>query len=392
MENVRHAVEQICLISEQPAPNYIGAVCIPKKLKKAHFLVTHRMERRAEQLAAIMKKNGIRVEIYMLSDTDPESVFSLLEKIPLQKDSTVAVNVTGGTKVMSLTALEWANMCGHIPFYVDTEKSRILILQNRFTAYEYSARLKVRDILQLQGFYFGRRKPPRIEPVRQREIFHKIAEYCIANPESLRLVNDTLSSASRGYGYLYCQISSAEIPLFSLFESLGKASIGGDKVSFCSEEDMKWCNGLWLETYVHSVLFKMKQDGVIDDWSCDFEFYSDREDAENEDMPLKRNGYYNEFDAAFSARGRLFVMECKTRSFERHGNRPLTNDRNKMTDIAYKLDALTQKAGGSFARGILISTGDIPQNDRKRLEEAHHIIIYGKDILSLQDRLRALLK
>ena len=97
---------------------------------------------------------------------------------------------------MSLTALEWANMYGHIPFYVDTEKSRILILQNRFTAYEYSARLKVRDILQLQGFYFGRRKPPRIEPVRQREILHKIAEYCIANPESLRLVNDTLSSAS----------------------------------------------------------------------------------------------------------------------------------------------------------------------------------------------------
>ena len=371
-------------------PNYIGAVKAAR-IRKAHFVVTSAMKEKAKQLECIFKKHGIAVEMHDLADTTPSLIFALLERIRIQFQSNPDVNVTGGNKIMSLTATEWANMNEYLPFYVDTEKSRLLIIRNQFETIPLASKISVRELIEVHGYYFAKTDAPQTASIPNREILMELTEYAIGHPDQLKEANRDISEAAR-INSLSCEISNpSEADLFSIFKKAGKADMtSSGRVIFSDDLSREWCRGKWLEDYVHAVLYKMQMDKKIDDWSKSFSIYSSKEDASKASQPYyKMEGFNNEFDAAFTRSGQLAVIECKTINIPKFGK--VSKDaENKVSDIAYKLDSLTKKAGGTFAKGVLVSVNDVPKQDQKRLKDAGHRLITGRKILNLSDELTGL--
>ena len=170
----------------------------------------------------------------------------------------------------------------------------------------------------------------------------------------------------------------------------GKVDLSRSDAVFPDKEAAEWCNGLWLEDYVHAVLSKLFNNGAIDDWSKSFEFSSEPQDKKDPTGRQAAKGYKNEFDAAFSKNGKLYVLECKTISTK--GAEDAGSGKNReVTNITYKLDALVTKAGGSFAKGILVSVNPIPVNEQKRLQEARHKVITGRNIITLENEISTII-
>lgn len=118
----------ICLVSEQTLPNYLGTVVPDATPKNVHLVVTDRMKDRADILEKALRFRGYAVTQYPLASQEANDMIDVLDKIYEKTGSSVAINVTGGTKIMALNAVGWANIQDVPPFlfYVDTENRKIL--------------------------------------------------------------------------------------------------------------------------------------------------------------------------------------------------------------------------------------------------------------------------
>ncbi len=122
------------LLGEQPIPNLIPLWQAPQMYSEVGFVVSARTRPQAEALQAVVWHDtalrGIRVlpplevEAYDLVKTR-QVLAGALEQFR-QAGRAVCLNLTGGTKLMSLAALQAAQMLGVPWFYVSTELQQII--------------------------------------------------------------------------------------------------------------------------------------------------------------------------------------------------------------------------------------------------------------------------
>ena len=144
----------LILVSAQPIPNLTPIFDDTLRPKKVVMLVSANMLERSNALENIFKPRGISVERCLIDDPwDADGIREQVEDLLLTQypEGGIALNATGGTKLMSIAAYEAFRSCQLPVFYVHPEHDRLIWLSPKQPDVDLSDRLKLEDYLMAYG-------------------------------------------------------------------------------------------------------------------------------------------------------------------------------------------------------------------------------------------------
>lgn len=364
------AKHQIAFVSQQTLPIILGVIVA--KPQHVHLLVTEKMANVAKSLNLSLKKYGKKISLYHIHDNKHQTILNYLNKVHKAcNGENVYFNLTGGTKLMAIAAREWA-LVQNIPvFYVDTDNKELVFLEHEWKYKPLPEAIKVHELLYGHGYEIESYIADPI-PQLKRNTVQKILELVCRTPVILSQLN-WCATQSKKAGILAVRCQHIETnewnELLALCDSLKMLQRFDDQIIFASQDARHWCNGLWFEDYVASVLYKLKQENIIQSWAMSVEVH--------------KNDIKNELDAIFTVDNRLFIIECKTAAMQKTGNT------ERVTPIVYKADSLNDKLGGIYAKSMICSVLPWNEIDKKRAQNAGMKVVCGKEVLDLENHLKA---
>ena len=370
---------QICLVSEQTLPNYLGACLSSPMPNTVHLVVTERMKEKADILEQALKRKGCKVVQHSIPTAGHNEVFNCLCSIGESIQGTVAINVTGGTKVMALMAVEWANMSEleTFIFYVDTQQGQLLHLTGDMESYPLSCNLSIADILFAGSGHNIASRDQALVPKQTFDSLKQLIELFIQFPRTLKDFNTISGSATQDLRAFWVPDPKLQKAM-NIAQELGMVTYTQNNVTFASEEARKWCNGGWLEEYVKGVLAGMRKKKLIDDFAANIEL-----NYRNHIKGAQKDAVQNELDAAFSKNNQLYLIECKTSDLTGKEQANI-NIRTKATDAIYKLNTLRRNLGGAFGRGMIATVFEPREEDQERAQELRLRLVSGTRLLGLE--------
>ncbi len=378
---MKNITTHVCLVSGQPLPNLIPLIDPKLGVKRAILLVTPDMEQRADWLKAVLQPRGIAVEIRKLTDAwDFEGAQSeIMELLDAQEtsdaDAGIALNATGGTKMMSIAAYE-AFRAYELPvFYVHPERDELVWLQpGEQPPRELADRLKIEPFLQAHGARVEsdpRRSVANADALAvARDLVERIEEY----GDAIGQLNWLSENARRAS--LRAIIKEPRPGLEEVIDIFATRSYiqwqGNDRFSFPDGESLAFVMGGWMEVYVFDEVRRLRDAHPrIHDvaWGV------------NVNREQRGNQIPNELDVVFLHNNRLHIIECKTRRFREEG------EDSAGAEALYKLDALRDLMGGLQARAMLVSYRDLPDHDRTRAADLGIAVCAGAQLRNLKQHL-----
>ncbi|MBN2662934.1 MAG: DUF1887 family protein [Bacteroidales bacterium] len=373
----------VSLVSAETLPN----VELIKEFKndelKYLFISTEQMK---AQLSWIIKTLNLINDNYNVIEVnafDAEDIETKLREYKFDDDE-IILNITGGTKLMSLIVNDFFKNTGATIYYVTGQNKQYLkVFPNRGKRkFVLSEKITLKEYLTAYGFDIKENKPYKTANDAENFLkYYTSTDFSILKPitnklQKRRSNNNTLINSIDGLG--------------NLLNDINFSHSSPDKIT---RYDVKYLTSDWFEEYVY---FKVKNELNLDD------------DEIGTGYELEKNGVLNEIDVIFVYQHKLYIIECKT-SFYRTDNIPVEKNGKKdykpkeinlLAEIIYKSDALRSKFG-LFANTSLFTiapvkdeNGDIFQHLEKHLQRAENNrikIISKQDILS-KTTIRELLK
>jgi hypothetical protein len=364
-------------VSAQAAPNLLPALDPDLRPQDMVLLVSNKMQPQADALKGVLIKRGISVSCVQLADEhDFESLRTELTSLALERlDARLALNVTGGTKLMALAAnsvvakdSQWE------VFYVNADTDEVIVLSPESRRKVLSTVLGMSDYFRSYGYEpLQRSARGGVDEARVRLMeelvievdrlaqplgqLNWLAEHAKSRPR-FRIELSTDQQDSRGLDRLLQDFAGA-----------GVLSIDGPVVCFASETDRAFAQGTWFEEFVARRVGSAKEDLGI------------RDHAPNV-VVRGRRGEEHELDVAFMARNRLHVIECKTARMD--GPRAA-----KANDVLFKVAEITRNVGGLGARAMLASYRTLNEYERDLARALNINVVSGADLHRLKERLKA---
>ena len=367
----------VCLVSAQATPNLTPLLDATLKPRRVVLVTSPDMTSHSDALATVIKRKEIVVERLVISDAyDYAGVEdALLNWLAANESSEVALNITGGTKVMAMAAQSVFMSANKPIFYVKIETDEVMFLDHR-EYHPLDARVKLRDYLEAHRYELT--ESPAHPQIRadQRDLVNRLVDHVESAGAALGQINGLALSA---IGTLRSpllddgQHASHKLrDVISLFAEGGVLTESNGRIIFPNESARAFTNGGWLELYVSRVLSDIAPTANI------------TEHAMNLDIVAPDGRTRNEIDAAFMHRNRLHIIETKTSNLSTAGS---TGD-NKATEAIYKLETLL-KLGGLRTRGMLVDyRGKLTVADRARAEQSHIRIVSGVQLKNLSNEIR----
>jgi hypothetical protein len=367
---------QVCMVSAQAAPNLLPLLDEQLKPKEVILLVSEKMKPQATYLQDVIKPMGIKVRQQTFEATGnfqqlQNQLEALINEYPEQS---IALNVTGGTKWMAITAQEVFRSYGQPVFYVDIDTDSIFFVDSERAPLTLTARIKLKNYLLAYGYEI---KSEKIGASGLTSDQRELCQYMVAYVEewggAIGQLN-RLASEAEQKKTLSVSLSLLE-KSDSYLEALLKQCVGSgilqhekDKkqIYFADEKARFFANGGWLEEYINGRLNELKADGVLQDNS-------------HLNLRIGSPNSTNEIDVAFMARNRLHLIECKTRR--------LTGAYagSAGTESLYKLDSISE-LGGLGTRSMLVSYRPLGVADKQRASDLRIKVVEGiqlKDIKAI---------
>jgi phosphorylcholine metabolism protein LicD len=356
----------VSLVSDQTIPNVLF---IREQPKADHYLFvsTDKMEIRGV-VANICKSCSDHVhshETIVVEEDSLEDITNKLNSFTSKDEGNFIVNLTGGTKVMSLGVFE---------YYSKSPNNQICYLplgKNK----------------QLQLF-------PSDKPISQDIIYRiNLEDYLIANgvlPESNSfLKKNSLLRSEEKSAKLYQKFSSESNQLLKIAaehfrkyrneKKLKKIELNNEEKWYLqpfldagflpefegqlTKEEIKYLTGDWFEEYVYTLVKSIKEKNDND---IGFGIY------------LTRDNVKNEFDVIFTQKNALYVIECKT---------DVANEEGKFAELfnntLYKAGSL-KKDFGLFVKFYVFAINDFTKLSKEKLDRARvlDINLVGIEILN----------
>ena len=366
----------LILVSAQPIPNITPILDDHLRPQKVVMLVSPDMAERGRALENIFKPRGIRVERCLIDNPwDAEHISdTILDLIARYPDGNMALNATGGTKLMSIAAYEAFRSCELPIYYIHPEIDQLLWLSPRQPAQALAGRLKLKDYLMAYGA--EKVEIPSstgvIEPIRQLT-WQLIADI------------DRYAAELGSLNYLACNADnprlSVEIEqgpqsrpqlwqLLELFEQAGLCRINGHTLTFYDENARFIANGGWLEKHTYAECLKLKNKLGIQDKACNITITR---------QPSGKTVVKNEIDIGLIKANRLYLIECKTKRY---------GDFTQGAEVLYKLDSLCDLMGGLQGRAMLVSFKALDKFSRARAKELNITLCCQSELKNLQQHLQ----
>jgi hypothetical protein len=144
----------VCLVSQQAAPNFLPLLDDALKPQEVILLVTAQMQKQAEYLQKVIKPLGIKVrqEMFEATGSFDKLQAQLMELLKPYNADEIALNATGGTKWMAITAQEVFRMKGSPVFYVDIGSGSVLFLDSQREAHPLAKKVKLENYVKAYGY------------------------------------------------------------------------------------------------------------------------------------------------------------------------------------------------------------------------------------------------
>ncbi len=373
------------LVSDQPTPNLTPALDPATAPKEVVLLISPDRRRQATWLAGVLKPRGIRVVEWLIDDAwDLEhiqyEVLKLLEGRSAEVERKgIALNVTGGTKPMSLAAFDAFRAYDLPVFYLHPERDRLIWMHPSGQApVELANRVRLDAFFQAHGAEIEGRENDAV-PASLRDLTDWLVRDAYRVSGALGTINWL---ASKAEGSLLSPTLQREqmrdpdlLDLIDRFAENGLLSEQGGRLRFLDEETRFFVNGGWLEEHVYGLLRDLRRElsGIQDlARSVDIQRETERGDA-----------VHNELDVACLAENRLYIIECKTRKWG--AGQAFGPGANAL----YRLDTLADLLGGMQGRAMLISYLDLPDAVQRRAADLHVRVCDGPQLIQLRSHLKA---
>lgn len=375
-----------CLVSAQTTPNLLPVLDEAWRPKKVVLACSSQMKTTAMALRSVIQTKcpGMAVETLELPDAYDYAALSdtFLTYLADHADEDIALNVTGGTKLMAVAAQEVFRSAGKPVFYVNVENDDVLVIGEQAVSQPLRAKLKVHEMLRAHGYSVTMQDNPQITR-DLRDLTARLIDHVASAGRALGTIN-ALARAARDEPGLRVELSSAQYDsrsladILGLFADAGLLRQNGQSLVFKNEESRFFVNGGWLESHVYEALQSLRaQHEALSDVAMGVRVGFGRQDA----RPGKGRDK-NEIDVAFLYRNTLHLIECKTANLAQGGK----GDDNKATEALYKMESLL-KLGGLRTRGMVVDyRGQLSssESDRQRAAEAGIEIVAGHQLKDLK--------
>lgn len=352
----------IHLLGEQTIPVFFGM----RQFQAEHNIILTTKEyeaeaRRLARVAGIAPTPVIIPDPFKPADTR-KAITKQVNKLP--SDAKIAVNMTGGTKLMFAGALSACWELGLDPFYFEIRHHNVIFLRDG-THVPFVGISDVEDFLRAGDFSTVSAGRWESDPVREAR--SSSTQQLWEKRQSLGKLYQTAD-----FREFSRRRDSGRAPIKFSWRQ-GEASFNGvsahlvlDDVTIDVPKDgyFDFLSGGWLEEYVYSLLRPLVQEGAIRDVRVGLEVgYREGSTSEAERTA-------QEFDCVFTDGKRLWVVECKAGSVTQGDIQKLENNRRQY--------------GGVAAKGILVTSFPLTEATRNRLETVPDITAVRPEELSTE--------
>ncbi len=358
----------VCLVSDQAVPNFLPVLDKDFRPQEVVLLVTEQMQARADALAEVMRQGcGVKVQQLAVADAYDmaqvgEQVFALL--CDMDKDQ-VALNVTGGTKLMAIAAFAMFKEAGYPSFYFTADSNEVLLLDNNERLLLQPPKIKIEDYLMLHGYparHKLQKQPAHLEWLPFAE--ELVRAHGSLGQELGRLNFEIAQTDKRA---LKCKAPAGAVAhnmqyLLNLLEDNGLARRQDDYLVFADEEAKQYAAGGWFEDYVFQTAKSLPG---VQDVALNVQIENAKEQVFQ----------HNELDVLLLVNNVLHVLECKTANFATH--------EDKAEEALYKLESL-KKLGGLRTKAMLLSYRELTGKIRNRAMGAQIGVIEQKDLSGMK--------
>ena len=341
------------------------------------------MQPQAAHLSAVLKECAIQAQLLQLSNEHDfhQTENELLELAAQLEGNAVTLNITGGTKLMSVAAQSVAQASGWRMFYVDADTDRVIWLgKDQTPTQPLQEQLKLRHYLRSYGFEIAT-KPNRTQASSaQQQLTQSLVQQIGSLESSVSVLNalaqeaEARRSSSVVMADWQRDSRSLEV-LLRYFEDAQTLTVKGDRIHFVDEAARSFVKGGWLELHAIQAVHQVTGAMEIRDKAMGLEVVDSTTQTRNE------------LDIAFMARNRLFVIECKTARIDK----PQGADRAappKANDTLFKLAENCRRIGGLGTRGMLVSYRKLHEPELKLAKALGVEVVAGVDIARLPERLK----
>lgn len=365
----------VCLVSNQPLPTLMPL--LDPAMGARHAVLVHAEERaaHAEWLAVALKERGIETDIVPLRNGyDLDLTMQDLAALRDRLGGPCAVNVTGGTKMMSIAAWECFNRPDDHLYYVDINTDAVQWLRPRgLPGWEIGGHLTIETCIQAHGLKLNPKTPPRreVQTAPIMRVAHKLLHNLALLDAMTRFKGICLSGAELEY-QLKPQDARKLRPLLNLLAANGMVEWKPqeNQVRIVSNEFRNDLTGGWLEMAVFKIVHDLqKRDPKIQDVVGGLHYYMGS---------AIDNATDNEVDVVVLRGSALFLIECKTGGGRYQGD-------DAQDTIVYKLDAIRDAIGGIKGRAMIVHTRDVKPSVRLRAAREGITVVDRRDIKRLQD-------
>jgi hypothetical protein len=364
------------MISDQLAPNLFPVV--DKKLapkdKKVIMLVTQAMQEKANNLNKTFKNYGI--SSVTVNINDPYNFFEIQEKLCdcliQYKDKNIILNLTGGTKIMTIAAQSIFDMEKKPMFYVKERDNTALIMQGNkvIDNIDLDIKLKIKDYLFAYGYSISFHAANQYQ---YSEFTHELVSNISKYQSSIGRINSHVIKSNKKNALTF-QRGQEDVyiaPFLDLCGKFGLLQADQDTFTFSDLQARQYVCGGWLEEYVYETVNQIGKQKIQDK-------------ALNMTIKSLQKSVENELDVAFLAKNCLHMIECKTGKLENE----------KGGDVLYKLYTLSDKLGLK-AKSMLVSyrnIDNISKNERlyqhkKRADEYKIRVVQSEELINLKNHL-----
>lgn len=369
----------IILVSAQAAPNLLPALDPELKPAEVILLVSAKMQARADALEKVLAQTGVKTSrVALANEHDFASLEStLLDLVDLateRSEQSIALNVTGGTKLMALAAQSIAQEAGWSIFYVDADTDEVIWLGKQAAPRrKLTEQLRLRHYLMGYGFelHNGVERPQPSQ--HHNELLDTLLLQIGSLEQPLSQLNWLAQLAEDKHALSVeltpqQQDSRSLEALLRIFENADVLRISGSRLIFADAAQLSFAKGGWLEHHVFRSVCGLTGELGIRDKAANLEV-------------TDANGVKNELDVAFMARNRLFVIECKTARMDKP-------EAPKANDTLFKLSEICKRVGGLGTRGLLASYRPLRDAEKKLARALNIELVCGSELSRLDERLK----
>lgn len=354
----------VLIISDQTVQN-VQFIKEIGTFDKYLFISTQAMEKKgcSQWICNTLHLQENQIQKLNVNEFEPNKIIQELQKHYHENDQ-YFVNITGGTKLMSLAVNEFFKSKPNATMYYLTGKNEILNL-NTEEKNKLTQKITLTEYLTSYGIKINKNYKPAYKEDISQKIYEKFIEAEQTNVDNLKELRDFIQEKNKNAK----KVSFSELPC--LAELVKNFEFSPEKPNELSKKEAEYLTGKWLEEYTY---YKIKKHLHLAEDSIGLGLILQKSDIKNTD---------NDFDVMFIYENELYIIECKTSH--------LINGKNNLNEYIYKLDAL-RKEFGIFPKAFIYTLGNLPtdekqpqQNQIKDRLKFHNITLITKNEYNIEN-------